>query len=72
MCQAGKATTVSQHPCCTPQPGSRQGQIPKDTKRRRFITGQGLCLGGADVPLEEVMGMESPAQTTQARQVHVC
>lgn len=36
------------------------------------MTGQGLCSGGADVPLEEVTGMESPAQSAQARQGHVC
>lgn len=70
--QAGKATTASQCPCCTPQPGSREGQLSKDTERRVFITGKGLCSGGADVPLEEVTGMESPAQTAQARQGHVC
>lgn len=66
--QTGKATTASQRPCCTPQPGNREGQLSKDTETRVFITGQGLCSGGADVPLEEVTGMESPAQTAQARQ----
>lgn len=70
--QAGKATTASQRPCCTLQPGSREGQPSKETARRVFMTGQGLCSGGADVPLEEVTGMESPAQSAQARQGHVC
>lgn len=33
----------AQCPCCTPQPGSRQGQLSKGTERRVFITGQAFA-----------------------------